>query len=198
MAVSRVKNEDVYLSFNESGNSFKNIVSHADSSTAKKSALFISCGIWILNSLFNILDSDKTLKNAVCINKRKLLDLMLHKYLLSAFKIRINRSSNEVFLSHNVTDLDIFKISDKSKISVSEDTLKLAILIDYRHAGDLILAHELISFSNSFIGCKRERINDNAVFRTLYLIHLFCLLSDSHILMNNTDTALSCDSDSHF
>ena len=123
---------------------------------------------------------------------------MLHKYLLSAFKIRINRSSNEVFLSHNVTDLDIFKISDKSKISVSEDTLELAILIDYRHAGDLILAHELISFSNSFIGCKRERINDNAVFRTLYLIHLFCLLSDSHILMDNTDTALSCDSDSHF
>ena len=56
---------------------------------------------------------------------------MLHKYLLSAFEIRINRSSNEVFLSHNVTDLDIFKISDKSKISVSEDTLKLAILIDY-------------------------------------------------------------------
>ena len=64
MAVSRVKNEDVYLSFNESGNSFENIVSHADSSTAKKSALFISCGIWILNSLFNILDSDKSLENS--------------------------------------------------------------------------------------------------------------------------------------
>lgn len=39
MAVCRVKYQYIYLSFNESGNSFKNIVSHADSSTAKKSAL---------------------------------------------------------------------------------------------------------------------------------------------------------------
>ena len=37
------------------------------------------------------------------------------------------------------------------------------------------------------IFCERERIDNDAVFGALYLVHLVCLLLDGHVLVNDTD-----------
>ena len=47
------------------------------------------------------------------------------------------------------------------------------------------------------IFCERERIDNDAVFGALYLVHLVCLLLDGHVLVNDTDTALPCNGDRH-
>ena len=47
------------------------------------------------------------------------------------------------------------------------------------------------------IGREEKRVNDNAVFRTLYAIYLIGLRFDVHIFMDNTNTALTRDRDRH-
>ena len=42
-----------------------------------------------------------------------------------------------------------------------------------------------------------ERVCDDAVLGALHHVHLFCLLLNTHVLVNNTDAALSGHSDCH-
>ena len=42
-----------------------------------------------------------------------------------------------------------------------------------------------------------ERIGDNTVLRTFYFVYFFCLLLNRHILVNNTDSSLTCHGNCH-
>ena len=44
---------------------------------------------------------------------------------------------------------------------------------------------------------QRKRIGDDTILGTLYLIYLFCLCLDRHILVNDTDTTLSSHGNRH-
>ena len=196
MTVSGIQCKYIYLCIDKSTCSFENILCHADSSAAEQSALCISCRIRILYSFFDILYSDKTLEVTLVVNERQLFDLMLHEYLLCTVEVCINRSGNKVLSCHDLADL-YGKISDESQITVCEYTLQLAVLINYRNTRYLVLAHENICFFNGPVSCQGERINDNAVLASFYLIDLFGLLLDGHILVYDTDTSLTGDGDSH-
>ena len=46
-------------------------------------------------------------------------------------------------------------------------------------------------------GVEIERIGDDAVFRTLYQIHLLGLTVDAHVLVDDADAALTGNGDGH-
>ena len=192
-----VKHQHVSLSINECAGSVENVLCHADSGTAQESALFISCRVRITLCFFNILDRDKSFEYAVAVNQRKLFDLMLHKDLLCACEVCADRGGNKIILSHNVLDYYRVKVLDESEVTVCEYAHKLILLVNDRHARDLILAHKSICFGNGLVRRERERINDNAVFGSFYLIYLFCLSFDSHILVDYSDAAFTGNGDSH-
>ena len=197
MAVCRVEHKHIHLCIYESTCSVKHVLGHADSRTAKESALFISCRIRITLCLFDVFYGDKSLEYAVCVHKRELFDLVFHKDALSPCKVCAHRCSHQVILCHYVLDKDRVKVLDKSQVTVGEYAHQLVVLINDRHAGDLILAHKCVSLGNCFIGCKRERVNDNSVFRPFYLIHLVSLLSYGHVLVDYSYAAFTCDGNCH-
>ncbi len=44
---------------------------------------------------------------------------------------------------------------------------------------------------------KIKGICNNTIFRSLYLVHLICLLLNRHIFMYDADTSLACHRDRH-
>ena len=116
---------------------------------------------------------------------------------LCLFKSCADWRSNEVFLCHYVADFCIV-VRNKTHISVCDDSDQLACSVNNRNTGNLIFSHKLVSVINISVCCERKWIYNYAVFRTLYLVNLVRLLFNSHVLVNDTDTALSCDSNCHF
>ena len=195
--MSRVKHKHISLCINKRACSVKNVLRHTDRCTAEKSALFISCRVRIFLCLFNILYRDESLEYAVLINKRELFDLMLHKYLLCACKVCADGCCNKVVLCHNVLYQHRIKVFYKSEVAVCKYAYELVLFVNDRNARYLVSAHKCVRLGNRFVRRERERVNDNAVFRPLYLVDLFCLSFNGHVLMNDADTALTSNSDSH-
>ena len=197
VAVSGVESNNVNTCLDEGSCTLENVSCSADSSTAEESAAGITGGVRILNSLLDILDSDKAAEHIIIINDRELLDSVLTEDLLSVCKGCTYRSCNEIALSHNIYDwlIEISR-SHESKVSVCEDADKFAVLAD-RNTGNLVLTHELVSLPDGVCRSQEEWIYDDTVFGTLYAVDHVSLHCDWHILVNDTDTAFTGNGNSH-
>ena len=95
-----------------------------------------------------------------------------------------------MILCHYLTDFDI-EISHETHVTVCENSDELSFFVANRNTGNFILLAEIFRIICIVIGSKAERLSNNAVFRTLYLVNFLCLEFHRHILMNNTDAAFT-------
>ena len=100
-------------------------------------------------------------------------------------------------LGHNVLDFHI-EVSEETHIAVGDDADKLFVFIANRHATDFVSAHQLVCVCGGMILGEVERVHNNAVFGTFYLVDLLRLLFNGHIFVDYTDTALAGNGDCHF
>ena len=196
VTVCRVQNQHVYLCIYQSVSTFQNICGDADRSTAEQATLFVAGRVRELYCLFNILNGDQTLEVAFFVHQRQLFDLVLAENRLCFFHSRAYRSRDQVILGHYFRDRAVI-VGQEPHVTVGDDAHQLAHIVYDRHAGDLVLAHQSIGIRYQMIFRQGERIDDNAVFRTLYLIHLVCLLFDAHVLVNDTDAAFTGNGNCH-
>lgn len=92
-------------------------------------------------------------------------------------------SRNETILRHYVGNR-LFEIVFETQIPVGEDTDELAVFGN-GHAADAVFFHERDRVLDEVFGFEKKRIGDDAVFAALYLIHLFGLLLDRHVFVND-------------
>ena len=152
MAVSGVEHKAVNAGIGKRLCTVKHVGSYAESGSAKESVILITGSIGILDSLFNILDCNKTCKLAVAVNKRKLFNLGLHKYCLGVLKgCAVHGGNKLLFWSHNLGNSYIV-IGHKAKVAVCENTYKRSVIFTNRHAADVIVAHQLVSVLDSVTG----------------------------------------------
>ncbi|MNZ94362.1 hypothetical protein D3C78_1134670 [compost metagenome] len=69
------------------------------------------------------------------------------------------------------------------------------LIINDRNPGNTEFAHNFFCIRNKMISCKGERICNDSTLGTFNAINFHCLLLNRHILMNDTDTALTCHCD---
>ena len=86
-------------------------------------------------------------------------------------------------------------IGKESHIAVGDDTDEMSFAVADRYTGDFVFGHESFSLIYVVVGGKEERVDDNAVFASLYSEHLIDLLLDGHILMTATNSAFASHSD---
>ena len=106
-----------------------------------------------------------------------------------------NRRGDQVLAGHELMDGAIV-IRDKAQIAVGQDAHQLAVLTD-RHAGDAITGHEVFRILDQVMGREEERIGDHAVLRALDLIDVRSLIGDGHVLVDDTQAALTRHSNGH-
>ena len=85
----------------------------------------------------------------------------------------------------------------ETKVTVSDDTHKMVFLINHRNATDMIVMHHIQSILDSTPAANGNRIIDHTILSTFDDSYLTSLLLNRHILMDNTDTALTRDGNGH-
>ena len=149
MAVRGIEHQYISLSLEQCAGSVEDVGGDTDSGAAEKSAACVARGVRILYALLDILYCDKTLEEAVLIDERELLDLVLSEYFLSLLESCADGGCNEVLLGHYFADL-LVVVGDEAEVTVSEDTHELAVF-NYRNTGDLVLAHESVGVENAVV-----------------------------------------------
>ena len=77
----------------------------------------------------------------------------------------------------------------ESKITIGQNADQSAVFGD-RHAGDLVMRHQLYGVFDLLVRRHGDRIHDHAAFRSLHLVDFRRLLLDRHVLVNDADAAL--------
>ena len=129
------------------------------------------------------------------INNRKLFLSCLAKDLFGLLQSNPFFGGDQIFRCHTAFDL-LCKISLKLKIPVRNDPHQFSSFCN-RHPGNAELRHQCIRVRQRMFRCQGKRICDNAIFRPFYLIHLFGLGFNGHILMNNAYSSLPCHCNRH-
>ena len=191
-----IKNDNINMSIVESGDTIHHVGSDTNSSTAEQTALGILSGVGILNLLLDILDGDKTAETTFFINDGELLFTSSAENVLSFLESDANRSGNKILRSHAFADL-LGVIGLELEVTVGDDTNELPLVINDGNTGDTELTHQIVCVLKSVVRGKIERISNDTILGTLYLVDFISLCLDGHILVDNTDTTLTCHSDCH-
>ena len=197
VAVGGIQYHHVHLGLYQGGYTVQHVLGGADGSAAQQTAALVTGGVGILHSLLNVFDGDKSLQVHVLVHQGELFNAVMPQDLLGFFECGTHRSGDQVVLGHHVFD-GLVKIAafHETHVPVGDDAHQHAVLAD-GHAGDLEPAHDLVGFFHQVVRPQEEGVDDNAVFRTLYPVHLVGLALDAHILVDDADTAFTGNGDGH-
>ena len=132
----------------------------------------------------------------ILINNRKFFNFILLKYLSSRNKICLLMSGNKILTCHNIINKSI-KMTLKTKITVCNNTYKMILTIYNWNTTNMILSHHVKSILNCTTTTNSNRIIDHTILSTLNNRYLTCLFFYRHVLVNNTDTSFTSNSNSH-
>ena len=195
MTVRGIQHQHVDLRLDQRRSAIQHVGGGTDGGGAQQTSARVTGGIRVFHGLFDILDGDEAAQHTRVVDERQLLDAVAGEDLLRLLEGRADGADDEVILGHHVADAAGI-VGDETHIAVGENADELTVHAD-RHAGDLELTHQRVRVRDGVVGGQREGIDDNAVLRTLDHIHLIGLRLDGHILVDNTDAALTRDGDRH-
>ena len=132
----------------------------------------------------------------VLIHNGQFFNLVFLKYLCSGDKVGLLMCCHEVILRHNVVNL-LVEMALETQVAVGHDTHEMVIFVNHGNTANMIFGHHVESVLHCRTTANGDGIVDHTVLGTLHDSHLPSLLLDSHILMNNTNTALACNGNSH-
>ena len=112
------------------------------------------------------------------VNYRKFLNLMLLKDLFSHCKSGSHLSSDKILRSHDLADLASLVLLE-TEVTVGNDTHQTMVRTNYyRHATDVILAHDLEHVANRSIWSRSDRSIDHTILGTFHHAYLMSLSLD--------------------
>ena len=192
----RVKDYCINTLGNKSINTLHRVSSNTNTSSYAKTTLAILTSIWMILNLCKVFVCDKTNKMTLGINNWQLLNLITQEHLSNILSIRIG-DSYQILRGHNLGNLATHILLE-TKVAIGNNTHKHTILIHYRNTANLVLTHQCKCVTYSLLASNCDWVVNHTILSTLYTTNLSCLLSNRHILVNNTNTSLTSDSDSHW
>ena len=195
MSVSGVDDDHVYVCFYQRIDTIEHVCRDADCGTAEQTSLLILGGQWVLDGFLDIFDGDQTFEVEIVIDNRKFFFSGFCKDCFCLVQRNAYFCSDQVFAGHGLFDF-LGEISFKLQITVCNNTNQFSVLGN-RDTGNTEFCHPIIGIFQGVLRRQIERIGDNTVLRTFYFVYFFCLLLNRHILVNNTDSSLTCHGNCH-
>ena len=100
---------------------------------------------------------------------------------------------------HDIADANTLVVGagDVADIAVGDDTFQHALFADDGQTGDLVVAADLVVFSDGCVSTDGDGVNDHAGLGALNAVHVCSLVLDGKVAVNNAHTAQTCHSDCH-
>ena len=183
VAVGGVQAQHVHAGLHQGGHPVQHVGGGADGGAHQQAALLVTGGVGVHLGLLDVLDGDEALQTEVLVHDGQLLDLVLAEDLLGLGQGGALGGGDQVFLGHHVVD-ELVHVG-------------LELHVADGHAGDAELGHQLVRLGQGVAGSQPEGVGDDPVLGALHHVHLFGLLADRHIFMDDANAALPGDGDGH-
>ena len=196
VSVSSINNDSINTSSNKCLCAFHCISSHTNTSSNTKTTLLVLTCHWLILGFGNIFISNQTNEMVLTVDYWQFLNLILLQNLRSCSKISLLMSCYKVLLGHHIVN-EFIQMTLKTKVTVGNNTHKMILLIYYRNTTDMVVCQHLKCILHCTTLKDSNRIVNHTILSSLHNSHLACLVFDTHILMNHTDTTFTRNRNRH-
>ncbi|MNO76459.1 hypothetical protein D3C76_675330 [compost metagenome] len=188
VTVSGVDHHHVNAGGDQCGNAITGVFTGTDCSTHAQTTLIVLAGQRVSLGFFDVVDGHHALEGEFVVDDQHAFDAVLvqqftHIVLVGAFLDR----DQALFRRHHFTDSGIQAVFE-AYVTGSHDADQVAI-VQYRNAGDVVLAGQFEQVTHRGIGLDGDRVLDHAGLELLDLAHFGSLLLDGHVLVDDADAA---------
>ena len=124
------------------------------------------------------------------------LDLVFLQDSGSSLQVGLLMRSYKILAGHHLVDC-LIESTLKAQVTIGHDTHQMVFVINHGNAADMIVVHDFQRVLHGLATTNGHGVVNHTVFGTLHDGHLMRLFLDRHILMNHTDTPLSCYRNGH-
>ena len=103
---------------------------------------------------------------------------------------------HQVFAGHHLID-GTSHITLETQVAIGDNTHQATIVIHHGDAADMIFVHQVERILHGASELDGDRVINHAVFGTFDNGHLARLLLDTHVLVDDTDSAFACYGNGH-
>ena len=187
-AVRRIDDDDIDAGLDQRRNPFIGFAGRADRRADPQRTLLILARQRIIRRLLEILGGDEAAQFEILIDDEHFLDAMLVQQRQHFGLAGIFTHGHElVFRRHDGGD-GCIELRLETQIAIRDDADRFA-LVDDGHAGNVIGLRQLQDFANCLVRGNGNRVAHDAAFVFLDHRDLFCLVGDTHVLMDNAHAA---------
>ena len=105
-----------------------------------------------------------------------------------------DRSGDEVARGHQRGDR-LVDVGLEAEVAIREDADEHTVGVGDRHAGDLVMRHQLERVAYERIGRQRHGLHDHPRLGALHLVDLCDLVLDREVAVHDPDAAFACERD---
>ena len=186
VGVRAVETEEIDVLLDQGGAAIEDIRGHTDPRRHPQATEVVFAGVRIVVGLLDVLDRDEPLEASGLVDDQELFDAVFVEERLRLLEGRPDRRGDQILLGHEVGDRPV-ELGAETEVAVGEDALELPLGIHHREAGNSISGHDVEGLSHRLFGVDRDRVDDHARLGTLDLVHLFGLVLDRHVLVDDAE-----------
>ncbi len=120
---------------------------------------------------------------------------MFVEELFSLFQ-RGSDGHGDQILGHGLIDGEV-EAGFETDVSISQDPEQFVFFVCYRKAGYPVPLHDLLGFENLVVRPHRYRVDDHPAFMAFDFIDFLSLFLERHVAVDDADSALLSDGDTH-
>ena len=134
-------------------------------------ALLVLAGAGELVGLLDVLDGDQADAAIGVVDHQQLLDAALVQEPLGLVRAHAFAHRDQLLLGHQRADRRGV-VGGEADVAVGQDADQLAVALDHRNAGDLVLRHQRQRVGQGLVGMDGDGVHHHAGFELLDLAHL--------------------------
>ncbi len=191
-----IDDDGIDASLYESLCTLKRVFGDTHTGCHTQTALVILAGIGLVLGLGDVLVGDQTDEVVLGIHHRQFLNLVLLQNLSGVGQVGLLMRGHQILLGHHVID-QLVKMTLETQVTVGDDTHEDVVLIHHGDTANMIFSHHTKGIGYCLTTANGHGIVDHTVLGTLDNGYLTSLLLNGHVLVNDANTSLTGNGNSH-
>ena len=196
MAVSGIDDDGIDICLDERLDAVECIGCHTYAGSHAQTSLVVLAGHWFVLRFRDVLVGNQADEFVVIVEDGQLLYLVLLQNLSGCTEVGLDVSGYKVLACHHLIDGAVDVLLE-TEVTISDDALEVAFIIDDGDASDVILGHQLECIPNAAAQLDGDGIVDHTILGTLHDGYLTSLFVDAHVLMNHADATFAGNGNGH-
>ena len=161
-----------------------------------QTTFLVLAGHGLVLGLGDILIGDEAHQPVLLVHDGQLFNLVPLQNLGSIHQIGMLMGRHQVFFGHHLLDQTV-QTAFKTQVTIGDNAYQTLLVVNNGYAANVVFSHDVKGLGNGAAAGNGHWVVNHTILGTLHDGHLTGLVLNTHVLVNDTDTAFTGNGNGH-